>query len=186
MRIVGGKWRGRSLQTPKNDETRPTTDRTREALFSILSASNDVALEGAQVLDLFAGTGALGFEALSRGAGFCLFVENAAPARAVIRDNTETLMAMGSSKIYRRDATKLGPRAAFAKQPFNLIFADPPYGKGIGEAALLSALQGAWLAENALIIVEEDKRSGFVAPEGFIEIDRRLYGDTEIIFLKMR
>lgn len=185
MRIVGGKWRGRTLTAPKTQRTRPTTDRTREALFSILSSSNEVTLDGAYVLDLFAGTGALGFEALSRGADYCLFVENDAQARGAIRTNSDTLMAAGCSKIYRRDATQLGPRPSFAHQPFNLVFADPPYGQGLGEKALLSALQGGWLDASSLIIVEEDKRSAFAAPDGFHQLDRRPYGDTEIIFLKL-
>ena len=178
MRVVGGKWRGRALLAPKGNATRPTTDRTREALFSILQAKLD--FDGARVLDLFAGTGALGLEALSRGAAFTLFVETEAQARAAIRTNVETCAAMGASKIFRRDATNLGARQGAA---YDLVFADPPYGKGLGEQALMALKQGDWLSEEALIIIEEDKRAGFQAPPGFGELDRRVKGDTELIFL---
>ncbi len=178
MRVVGGKWRGRALVAPKGNATRPTTDRTREALFSILQAKLD--FEGARVLDLFAGTGALGLEALSRGAAFTLFVETEAQARAAIRANLETCAAMGVSKVFRRDATKLGARQGAA---YDLVFADPPYGKGLSERALVALKDGDWLAEDGLIIIEEDKRAGFRAPPGFDEMDRRIKGDTALIFL---
>ena len=180
MRMVGGNWRGRTLIAPKGSATRPTTDRNREALFSMLTSRLD--FEGLRVLDLFAGTGALGLEALSRGAAFTLFVETEARARAAIRRNVETCAAMGVSKIFRRDATHLGARQG---TPYDLVFADPPYGKGLAEKALAALLDGDWLSADALLIVEEDKRSGFVAPHGFDEIDRRLKGDTELIFLAL-
>ena len=182
MRIVGGKWRGQPLARPKNNLTRPTSDRTREALFSILTALTDFSFSTMRVLDLFAGTGALGFEALSRGAAYCLFVDDNAAARGLIRDNMEQLQANGVSKIFRRDATRLGACPANI-DAFDLVFVDPPYGKGLAEKALLSALTGGWISSNALIIVEEDKRSKFAPPTGFYETDRRQYGDTEIIFL---
>ena len=180
MRVVGGKWRGRALQAPKGQATRPTTDRNREALFSMLASRLD--FEDLRVLDLFAGTGALGLEALSHGAAFTLFVETAAPARAAIRSNVEACAAMGVSKIFRRDATKLGARQGAA---YDLVFADPPYGKGLAEKALASLLAGDWLSQDALLVIEEDKRAGFVAPRGFVETDRRVKGDTELIFLSL-
>jgi 16S rRNA (guanine966-N2)-methyltransferase len=179
MRVVGGKWRGQVLRAPKGRETRPTTDRNREALMSMLLARLD--FDGLHVLDLFAGTGALGLEALSHGAAFCLFVETEAQARAAIRDNVEALNATGISKIFRRDATDLGPHKG---APYNLVFADPPYGKGLGEQALASLLAGDWLADDALIIIEEDKRAQFAAPSGFSEMERRVKGDSEFIFLE--
>ena len=180
MRVVGGKWRGRALVAPKGSSTRPTTDRNREALFSMLTSRLD--FEGLRVLDLFAGTGALGLEALSRGAAFTLFVETEAKARAAIRSNIEACAAMGVSKIFRRDATHLGARQG---APYDLVFADPPYGKGLAEKALAALSAGDWLSAEALVVVEEDKRSGFVAPQGFDEIDRRVKNDTELIFLSL-
>ena len=180
MRVVGGNWRGRALVAPKGSATRPTTDRNREALFSMLTSRLD--FEGLRVLDLFAGTGALGLEALSRGAAFALFVETEAQARAAIRRNVEACAAMGVSKIFRRDATHLGARQG---APYDLVFADPPYGKGLAKKALAALLAGDWLSADALLIVEEDKRSGFVAPDGFEEIDRRVKGHTELIFLSL-
>tara|TARA_B110000971_G_C20001340_1_gene497006 strand:+ start:1272 stop:1820 length:549 start_codon:yes stop_codon:yes gene_type:complete len=178
MRVVGGNWRGKPLRAPKGNETRPTTDRTREALFSMITSRLD--FDNLRVLDLFAGTGALGLEALSRGASFCLFVETQAPARAAIRDNVETCHATGHSKIFRRDATKLGPCTGGGA--YDLVFADPPYRQGLGEQALAALLQGGWLSEAALVIVEEDKRANFRVPPGFSELERRIKSDTELIF----
>ena len=153
VRIVGGEFRGRPLATPRSDAIRPTTDRTREALFNILAHRFADRLDGARVLDLFAGTGALGLEALSRGASFCLFIEESAEGRGLIRDNVENFGLTGRSKIFRRDATALGE--AGTMQPFGLLFADPPYGKGLGERALHSAQEGGWLLPGALCVVEE-------------------------------
>ena len=180
MRVVGGKWRGRALVASKGQATRPTTDRNREALFSMLAARLD--FEGARVLDLFAGTGALGLEALSRGAAFSLFIETEAAARGAIRTNVETCAAMGVSKIFRRDATKLGVRQDAA---YDLVLADPPYGKGLGEKALSALRDGDWLSPDALIVVEEDKRADFQAPDDYQEIERRVKGDTQLIFLAL-
>lgn len=188
MRIVGGALRGRAIMAPKGDLVRPTGDRTREALFNILAHADfdGFALEGARVLDLFSGSGALGIEAISRGAAFALFVEEHAEGRAAIRENLETLGLNGNAKIYKRDATKLGPRPGSVGPAFNLLFADPPYGKGLGGAALLSAREGGWLTEDALCVVEESALADFEAPDGFEEIDRRRYRDTEIIFMQLR
>src|SRR4029453_8388007 len=148
VRIVGGEFRGRPLATPRSDAIRPTTDRTREALFNILAHRFADRLDGARLLDLFSGTGALGLEALSRGASFCLFIEESAEGRGLIRDNVENFGLTGRSKIFRRDATVLGE--AGTMQPFGLLFADPPYGKGLGERALQSAHGGGWLMPGAL------------------------------------
>ncbi|MBX3508811.1 16S rRNA (guanine(966)-N(2))-methyltransferase RsmD [Parvibaculum sp.] len=188
MRIVGGALRGRAIAAPKGDLVRPTGDRTREALFNILAHADfdGFTLEAARVLDLFAGSGALGIEAISRGASFALFVEEHAESRACIRENLESLSLNGNAKIYKRDATRLGPRPGSVGPAFNLLFADPPYGKGLGGAALLSAREGGWLTEDALCVVEESALADFEAPEGFEEVDRRRYRDTEIIFMRPR
>ena len=129
MRIVGGEFGGTVLSAPKGRTTRPTGERTREALFSVLASQADFSLARARVLDLFAGTGALGLEALSRGGDFCLFVENDTRVRGTLRDNCDACGVLGRTKIYRRDATRLGPRVSTAGPVFNLVFADPPYGK---------------------------------------------------------
>jgi 16S rRNA (guanine966-N2)-methyltransferase len=182
MRIVGGRWRGRSLQAPKSQAIRPTADRLRESLFNILVHAYENPIADARVLDLFAGTGALGFEALSRGAAFVLFVDDGAEARALLRGNVEALGAGGASKVYRRDATKLGPVSPL--EPFALAFLDPPYGKGLAEKALASTREGGWLVSGALVVVEEAVDTKFAAPEGFEELERRAYDDTEFVFLR--
>jgi 16S rRNA (guanine966-N2)-methyltransferase len=182
MRVVGGRLRGRTLAAPKSHAIRPTADRLREALFNILVHAYDDRVTGARVLDLFAGTGALGIEALSRGAAFALFVDNGAEARALLRENIATLGLGGTSRVFRRDATKLGP--AHPIEPFTLAFLDPPYGQALAEKALASAGAGGWLSPGALIIVEEAVKSAFAAPEGFAELERRRYDDSEFIFLR--
>ena len=182
MRIVGGRWRGRTLQEPKSQAVRPTADRLRESLFNILIHAYGDPVTGARVLDLFAGTGALGLEALSRGAAFALFVDDGTEARALLRQNVEALGAGGATRIFRRDAAKLGP--AHPLEPFSLVFVDPPYGKALAEQALISARAGGWLAEDALIVVEE-KVGAFALPEGFEEGERRGYDDTEFVFLRL-
>jgi len=182
MRIVGGALRGRPLATPKSQAIRPTADRLRESLFNILAHAYADPASGARVLDLFAGTGALGIEAVSRGAAFALFVDEAAEARALLRENLTTLGLGGVTRIFRRDATKLG--AADPVEPFALAFLDPPYGKDLAAKALASARGGGWLAPDALIVVEEAVKSAFVAPEGFAELERRAYDDTEFVFLR--
>jgi len=183
MRVVGGRLRSRPLAAPKSQAVRPTADRLREALFNILIHSYDDPVTGARVLDLFAGTGALGVEAISRGAAFTLFVDDGAEARALLRNNVETLGLGGVTRIFRRDATKLGP--AHPLEPFSLVFLDPPYGKGLAEHALVSAREGGWLTPDALIVVEEAAEAGFIAPVGFSEIERRQYDDTEFVFLRL-
>ena len=183
MRVVGGRLRGRVLATPKSQAIRPTADRLREALFNILVHAYGDPVAGARVLDLFAGTGALGLEALSRGAAFALFIDDVAEARALIRENVEALGLGGMSRIFRRDATKLG--AAHPVEPFSLVFLDPPYRQGLAEKALVSAQAGGWLTPDALIVVEEAAAAGFKAPAGFEESERRRYDDTEVVFLRL-
>ncbi|CCE06823.1 putative methyltransferase [Bradyrhizobium sp. STM 3843] len=182
MRVVGGRLKGRNIASPTSRNIRPTQDRLRESLFNILVHAYDNPIEGARVLDLFAGTGALGIEAISRGAAFALFVDNGAEARALLRNNVEALALGGVSKVYRRDATNLGP--AHPVEPFSLIFLDPPYGKGLAEKALASLREGGWLSPNALLVIEEAKAAAFNAPGGFAELERRAYDDTEFVFLR--
>jgi 16S rRNA (guanine966-N2)-methyltransferase len=182
MRIVGGRLRGRALAAPKSQAIRPTADRLREALFNILIHAYGDPVTGARVLELFAGTGALGLEALSRGAAFALFVDDGAEARALLRQNVEALGLAAVTRIFRRDATKLGP--VHPVEPFGLVFLDPPYGKGLAGKALMSAREGGWLTDGALIVVEEAADAGFKAPEGYEEIERRRYDDTEFVILR--
>lgn len=182
MRIVGGRLRGRTLAGPRSQAIRPTADRLRESLFNILAHGYGDPVTGARVLDLFAGTGALALEAISRRATFALFVDEGAEARALIRQNVEALGLGGVTRIFRRDATRLG--AAHPLAPFGLVFCDPPYGRGLAEQALAAARAGGWLAPDALVVVEEAADAGFAAPEGFAELERRRYDDTELVFLR--
>jgi 16S rRNA (guanine966-N2)-methyltransferase len=182
MRIVGGKFRGRTLKGPSSNAIRPTSDRLRESIFNILVHAYGDPIGDARVLDLFAGTGALGLEALSRGARFSLFVEEAAEARALIRENVEALALTGVTKIFRRDAAKLGDMGPM--EPFDLAFCDPPYGKGLAEKSLAAARDGKWLAPLALVVVEEAVKAGFKTPAGFEELERRAYDDTEIVIVR--
>ena len=183
MRVVGGRLRGRALAGPKSSAIRPTADRLRESVFNILVHAYGDPINGARVLDLFAGSGALGIEALSRGADFALFVDDGAEARALIRENVTTLGLGGITRIFRRDATTLGP--AHPVEPFSLVFLDPPYGHGLAAPALISAHEGAWLAPGAFIVVEEAGKSAFALPPGFAELERRGYGDTEFVFCRL-
>lgn len=183
MRIVGGRLGGRPLTGPKSKAIRPTADRLRESLFNILVHAYGDAVSGARVLDLFAGTGALGFEAASRGAAFVLFIDDGAEARALIRENVTALGLGGITRLFRRDATKLG--AAHPVEPFSLAFIDPPYGQNLAAAALASAYSGGWLLPGALIVVEEASKARFAAPDGFAELERRAYDDTEFAFLQL-
>jgi 16S rRNA (guanine966-N2)-methyltransferase len=182
LRIVGGRLKGRNLAAPASRDIRPTADRLRESLFNILIHAYDNPIADARVLDLFAGTGALGIEAVSRGAKFALFVDNGAEARALMRNNVEALGLGGATKIYRRDATHLGP--AHPVEPFSLVFLDPPYAKGLADKALVSLRDGGWLTSGALVVVEEAKAAAFKAPEGFEELERRAYDDTQFVFLR--
>lgn len=183
MRIVSGRLRGLKLADvgagDPGAHLRPTSDRVRESMFNLIQNSHGFAFEGVRVLDLFAGTGALGLEALSRGAARVAFVDEGAAARALLRENVEKARAMGATDIWRRDATKLGPNRGAG---YDLIFLDPPYGQRLGEAALASALAGNWLAPGALVVWEEDTTP--LPPPGLTQIDQRRYGDTLVTLLR--
>ncbi len=180
MRIVAGEFRGRPLAAPAGRAIRPTSDRLRETLFDILAHRYGAPAAGARVLDLFAGTGALGLEAISRGAGWCLFVEEGVEGRGLIRANVEALGLTGRTRIFRRDATRLGPAGNL--EPFDLVFADPPYGRGLGEAALAAAGAGGWLMPGALAVLEEDAAAKVEPPAGFTLEERRSVGDSSLRF----
>lgn len=183
MRIVGGEFRGCALVAPRSKEIRPTTDRVRESLFNILTHSYNEVFSG-RVIDLFAGTGALGLEALSRGCRQGLFVEMSAAGRGLIRDNIEALGLQGRARILRRDATDLGLSGTI--EPFDLLFADPPYGQSLAEKALFSAANGGWLVEGALAIVEERADIKLSLPENFTSVEERSFGDTKIHFVRRK
>ena len=183
MRIVAGKFKGRTLHTPTGLNTRPTSQRTREALFNVLQHGiEDFTLEGARVLDLFAGSGALGIEALSRGAGYCIFVDDALPARAALRENIDTLGLGGQTRIFRRDATRLNPAGNLGA--FDIVFADPPYDKSMGEAALRSTLKGGWLKPDGIFVLEERKTAEIDLPEGVEVLDQRVHGEAQVVILR--
>ncbi|WP_210049199.1 16S rRNA (guanine(966)-N(2))-methyltransferase RsmD [Neorhizobium petrolearium] len=182
MRIVGGEFRGRSLATPKTDAIRPTIDRTRESLFNIISHVYPEALDGTRVIDLFAGTGAVGLEAVSRGCRHALFVENGVEGRGLLWENIDNLGLHGRSRILRRDATKLG--AVGTMEPFHFLFADPPYGQGLGDAALLAAHTGGWLVPGALAILEERADVKSAVGPAFKLLESRLFGDTRMDFFR--
>ncbi|MCI4665433.1 MAG: 16S rRNA (guanine(966)-N(2))-methyltransferase RsmD [Neomegalonema sp.] len=185
MRIIGGALAGRRLASvgagAPADRLRPTSDRVRESLFNLLAHGAYPPIEGARVLDLFAGTGALGLEALSRGAERAVFVDDGAAARALLRENVEALELTGRTKIFRRDATRLGPNRGAA---FNLVFLDPPYGRGLGERAMEAALAGGWIAEAAVVVWEERADAPEPELEALEQIDSRVYGDTRIALLR--
>jgi 16S rRNA (guanine966-N2)-methyltransferase len=181
VRIVAGKFRGKHLLSPSDDAIRPTSDRAREAIFSIISSRLGASLDGLRVLDLFAGTGALGLEALSRGAASVVFVDTGAEARGLIRDHIEAFGAGGVAKLLRRDATDLGPAGTLG--PFNLVFLDPPYGQGLGEKALATLAAGKWLARDAVIVLEESVDTELNLPPGFVIELRREYGAAAVRLL---
>ena len=183
MRIVGGKFSGRVIEQPATRTTRPTADRTRQAVFNILEhAPWSPGLAGARVLDLFAGSGALGLEALSRGASFCLFVETDAGARGAIRDNIEALGLFGATRLHRRDALDLGQRPAGLNAPFDLVFLDPPYNQAMGEAAIARLAPGGWITPDALIVYEcaADETPAL----SLTLLDERVYGAAKVLFLR--
>jgi 16S rRNA (guanine966-N2)-methyltransferase len=182
MRIVGGALRGRALAGPKSQAIRPTSDRLRESVFDILAHRFDDPVSGAAVVDLFAGTGALGLEALSRGAARALFVDDGAEARALLRANIETLGLGGVTRVFRRDATKLG--LAPPGEAFSLAFLDPPYGKGLAAPALAALLAGGWLRKDALVVIEDAADAEIALPAGLEQEDARRYGDTQFLFAR--
>ena len=184
MRIIGGDKRGLHLaplgEGDPKAHLRPTSDRVREAIFNLLvNGGYGDPITGARVLDLFAGTGALGLEALSRGAARVAFVDDGTVARALLRRNIELMRAMAATDVWRRDATKMG---ANRDAPYGLVFLDPPYGKGLGEACLASGVAGGWLAPGALVVWEEGAAP--MVPEGFGLLDQRKYGDTLVTMMR--
>jgi 16S rRNA (guanine966-N2)-methyltransferase len=182
MRIVAGKFRGKQLTSPSDDTIRPTADRVRESMFNILASRLGPVFDGLRVLDLFAGTGALGLEALSRGAAHVTFVETDAEARGIIRDHIEAFGAGGITKLLRRDATALGAPGTFGQ--FDLVFLDPPYGQGLGEKALREIAINGWLAPGATVVLEESVEAEVTFPDGFALDDRREYGAAAVHFLR--
>lgn len=182
MRIVGGRFRGRPLTGPRTMAVRPTSDRLRETLFNVLAHAYEDPVEGARVLDLFAGTGALGLEALSRGASSVLFVDDSTEGRGLVRANVDALGVAGITKVFRRDATRLG--AVHPNQPFTLVFCDPPYGRDLATAALASAAKGGWFAPGALVVVEEAAGAALTLPSGLTPLEERDYGDTRVVFAR--
>ncbi len=186
MRIVSGDFRGKALATPEGANTRPTSDRARQAIFNILEhAAWGPELRDARVIDLFAGSGALGFEALSRGAAFCLFVETDEAARGAIRENVDALGLFGRTRVHRRDATDLGVRPGADGPAFSIAFLDPPYARGLGEIALQKLAAGGWLAPEAIIVFERGSdEPDFDAP-GYEKLDARDYGAARVHFLRL-
>lgn len=185
MRIIGGTFKGRTLRAPDGRNTRPTSDRARESLFNVLAhAEWAPGLDGARVIDAFAGSGALGFEAMSRGAAFCLFVETDATARGCIRDNVETLQLFGNTRIHRRSATDLGPKPAGLGGLFDLAFIDPPYHLELAPLALEQMVSGAWLSPDALAVVETGSDEPPPSATGWTAVDERIYGAARVTFLR--
>lgn len=185
MRIVSGSFRGKTLAAPQGEATRPTSERARQAIFNILEhAAWGRGVRGQRVIDLFAGSGALGFEALSRGAAFCLFVETAEAARGAIRENVEAMGLFGQTRVHRRDATDLGVRPGGDGPAFDLAFLDPPYAKGLGEAALEKLGAGGWLSPGAIVVFERGASEPDVQVSGFAALDARDYGAARVHFLR--
>jgi 16S rRNA (guanine966-N2)-methyltransferase len=185
LRIVSGEFRGKTLVTPAGANTRPTSDRARQAVFNILEhAPWSPGLADQRVMDLFAGSGALGFEALSRGAAFCLFVETDEAARGAIRDNVEAMHLFGKTRVHRRDATDLGTKPGADGPPFGLAFLDPPYAKGLGEKALERLAAGGWLAEGAVVVFERGVNEPAFSVAGYEPLDARDYGAARVHFLR--
>ncbi len=185
MRIVSGEFRGKTLVTPQGQATRPTSDRARESIFNILEhAPWSQGIRDRRIVDLFAGSGALGFEALSRGAAFALFIETDEAARGAIRDNVDALGLFGRTRVHRRDATDLGQRPGGDGPPFELAFLDPPYAKGLGEIALARLASGGWLAPGATVVYERGVGEPAFTVEGFEPLDQRDYGAARVCFLR--
>ena len=185
MRIVSGQHKGKAIVAPPGEATRPTSDRARQAVFNILEhAAWAPDLHGARVIDVFAGSGALGLEALSRGAAFCLFVETDDAARGAIHENIDAMHLFGVTRVHRRDATDLGPRPASAGAPFDIAFLDPPYAKGLGEKAVAEMRAGGWLAPGAILMFERGRGEVDPVLEGFEQIDARDYGAARVLFFK--
>ena len=185
MRFVAGQYRGRAIVTPEGQNTRPTSDRARQAIFNVLEhAPWAEGLHEARVIDLYAGSGALGFEALSRGAAFCLFVDTDDGARGAIRENMDAYGLFGRCRVHRRSATDLGPRPGSAGEAFTLAFLDPPYAKGLGEQTLARLLEGGWLAPGAIVVFERGSDEPEIDTPGYERLDARDYGAARVLFLR--
>ncbi|MGX1747470.1 MULTISPECIES: 16S rRNA (guanine(966)-N(2))-methyltransferase RsmD [unclassified Brevundimonas] len=185
MRIVAGSLKGRAIVTPEGQNTRPTSDRARQAIFNVLEhAPWADGLHEARVIDLYAGSGALGFEALSRGAAFCLFVDTDDGARGAIRENMDAYGLFGRCRVHRRSATDLGPRPGSAGEAFTLAFLDPPYAKGLGEQTLARLLEGGWLAPGAIVVFERGSDEPEIDTPGYERLDARDYGAARVLFLR--
>lgn len=184
MRIVGGRLRGRSLAGPQSRDIRPTSDRLRESIFDILAHAYDAPSDETRALDVFAGVGAMGLEALSRGARCAMFIDSAAQALSAIRANVDRLDLSQAARTLRADACKLAPLKG--ELPFDLVFLDPPYGAGLAAPALTALGRGGWLAPEALIVVEDGRKADFAAPPGFTLLDDRTYGVARVLFLRFR
>lgn len=185
MRIVAGSLKGRAIVAPEGQNTRPTSDRARQAVFNVLEhASWAESLQGARVIDLYAGSGALGFEAVSRGAAFCLFVEIEDDARGAIRENADAYGLMGRTRVHRRSATDLGVRPGSAGEAFDIAFLDPPYAKGLGEQTLLRLTEGNWLKPGAIVVFERGSDEPDIDTPGYERLDARDYGAARVLFLR--
>ena len=185
MRIVSGRLKGRALVAPEGQGTRPTSDRARQAIFNILEhAAWAERLQDARVIDLYAGTGALGFEAISRGAAFCLFVETDDGARGAIRENAETFGLFGCTRVHRRSATDLGVRPGSAGEAFDLAFLDPPYRQGLGEQTLARLAEGNWLKPGAIVVFERGADEPDIETPGYERLDARDWGAARVLFLR--
>ena len=187
IRMTGGRLRSRPLFAPQDARVRPTSDKVRQAIFNLLEHHpelGDFSLQSARVLDLFAGTGGLGLEALSRCAAYCLFVDNSAESRALIRRNIEALDLAGATKIWRRNATALGRLDTLAA--FDLAFLDPPYGQSLIDPALTAMHDGGWLGRGAIVIAESDENDSIRPADAYLPIDRRAYGGTTITLLRYK
>ncbi|MEG1453564.1 16S rRNA (guanine(966)-N(2))-methyltransferase RsmD [Brevundimonas sp.] len=187
MRIVAGSLKGRAIVAPEGQGTRPTSDRARQAIFNVLehAAWAEDVLDGARVIDLYAGSGALGYEAVSRGAAFCLFVETDDGARGAIRENMDAYGLFGRTRVHRRSAIDLGPRPGSTGEAFTLAFLDPPYGKGLGEQTLQKLLEGNWLAPDAVVVYERGSDEPEIDTPGYERMDARDYGAARVLFLKV-
>jgi 16S rRNA (guanine966-N2)-methyltransferase len=191
LKIIGGKHRGRTLATPAGQGTRPTASRARESLFNILAHANwsgdgTSPLVEARVLDAFAGSGALGLEALSRGAAHATFLDNDASAIKLIGENLRTLKETQAAKVIRADATRPPPLGVSSRAPCDLVFLDPPYRSGLAAPALAALAAAGWLAPDAVATVELANTEDLVPPEGFEAIDERRYGAAKLVILRRR
>lgn len=185
MRIVAGSLKGRAIVAPAGQGTRPTSDRARQAIFNVLEhAPWAEGLQDQRVIDLYAGSGALGYEAVSRGAAFCLFVETDEAARGAIRENMDAYGLFGRSRVHRRSATDLGPRPGSAGEAFTLAFLDPPYRQGLGEQTLARLREGGWLAPGAIVVFERGVDEPEIETPGYERLDARDWGAARVLFLR--